>query len=77
MARERGVLVRKVGAEVRSPALGAGERALGDQPGQEMATLAQALEAGAVADEAGVLPESPAKLRRDRLSTLHGLLLSR
>ena len=52
-----GILGRVVGAEVRAAALGARERALGDQPGSRCGAVAQALEPGAVADEAGVLPE--------------------
>ena len=48
----------------------ADERALGDQPRQEVRCPAEALEPGRVADEARVLPESSADVRRDYFEPL-------
>ena len=67
MAGELGILVRIVGAEVRPTALGACERALGDQARQQMPLAPESLEPGGVADEARVPPERAAQRRGHRL----------
>ena len=64
MRREALLLEREVGAEVAAAALLAGERAASDQLREEMRRLAEAAQAGGVADEPGVLPHRPPQLRR-------------
>jgi hypothetical protein len=64
------ILVRPVGSEMGASALRAGEPALRNQPRQEVRGSAQALEPGRVADEARVLPQGSANLRRGRFQRL-------
>ena len=63
MACEVRILGRAVCAEVRSAALVSRERALGDEPREEMRCPAKTLEPGAVANEPRVLPKGLAKGR--------------
>ncbi len=72
MAGQLRILVRPVGSEMGAPALRAGERAVRDQPRQEVRCFAEALEPGCVADEACVLPQGSANFRRDRFQRLGG-----
>jgi len=67
MPGERLALQRKVDAKVRSAALLSHERALRDEPSQEMRRRAESLEAGRVANEPTVFPEPLSKL------SCHGL----
>ena len=59
-------LGREVDAEVGAAALLARERALGDEPCEQVRRRAQALEPGGVADEPAVAPERAAELGGDR-----------
>ena len=67
MAGQLGILVRPVGPEVGPATLGAREGALGDQPGEQVRRLPEALEPGRVADQARIVPERTADLGRDCL----------
>src|SRR6266487_2741014 len=60
------ILVRTVGAEVGAAALLSRESAVGDQARQQVLRAPEPPEAGAVADEAGVLPQSSTDCARDR-----------
>ena len=61
MAGEVRIFGGTVCAEVRSAALVSRERALGDEPREEMRRPAKVLEPSAVANEPSVLPKGPAK----------------
>ena len=63
MACEVRIFGRAVCAEVRSAALVSHERALGDEPREEVRRAAEALEAGGVANEPRVLPKGLPKGR--------------
>src|SRR3970282_1673249 len=59
MTDERLALGREVGAEVRAATLRPHDRALRDQPGQQMRRRSEPLEAGSIPDQSAVAPEPP------------------
>ena len=65
MPLERAVLGWEIDAEVRPATLLSRERALGDEPSQEMGGGAEPLETGGIADEAAVRPDGMAELAGD------------
>ena len=66
MPRKAGIFGREVGPEMHAAALGACERALGDEAGKEMRRAPQALEPSGFADEAGVPPQRLSRGGRGR-----------